>query len=72
MIEAIFKTLAAGLTLWNSKEKSKYIDKLYKTKKAWYEEYNKDNPDDAILDNLEHELCILADAFASKVRIEDA
>ena len=66
MIESIFRALGAGLNLWTHKDKNKYLDKLHKTKKAFYEEYNKSMPDDAVLDYLEFELCVLADSFAAQ------
>ena len=69
MVDALIKCLAAGLEIWNSKEKTKYIDKLVSLKKEYYEESNKPLPerDDAVLDNLEFELRLLASGFAASV-----
>ncbi len=66
MIGSLFKVLGAGLELWESKEKRKYVDKLIKLKREYYEESNKERPDSAILDNLEFELELLCNAFSSK------
>lgn len=74
MVEALFKVLEAGLSLWNSKEKTKYIDKMMALRKEWYEEYNKpiESRSDARLDNIQHELCIVAAGFSSSVKSKNA
>lgn len=73
MFEALAKALAAGLSLWESKEKRKYVDRVIELKRAHYEEYNKDpaHRSDAVLDNLEHELRIVAIGFAASVGAEN-
>tara|TARA_R100001530_G_scaffold108662_1_gene76197 strand:- start:302 stop:526 length:225 start_codon:yes stop_codon:yes gene_type:complete len=71
MWEAFAKALSSGLGLWESKEKRKYIDKLIKLRRQHYEEINKDKPDHRIIDELEFELCLLSEAFSSKVREKD-
>lgn len=67
MFESLAKALAAGLSLWESKEKNKYIDRLEKAKREYREEFNKAPADrsDAVLDNLEFELRIITDSFAA-------
>jgi hypothetical protein len=69
VIELIFQSLSTGLSIWESKEKTKYIDKMLTLKRQWYEEYNKptSNRSDARLDHIEYELRILVETFASKV-----
>ncbi len=67
----IIGLLNTGLNLWESKEKRKYTAKLIKLKKDYYEEYNKENPDDAILDNLEWKLRTLCKSFGSEARTEN-
>jgi hypothetical protein len=66
MTESIIKLLEVGLSLWLSKEKTKYQDKFLKLKREYYEEFNKDPAvrSDAVLDNVRFELRILADSFA--------
>jgi len=71
MIEALVKTLGAGLSIWQSKEKRKYVDKLIRLKREYYEEYNKEVSDDSVLDGLVFELELLGIAFASKVTESD-
>lgn len=69
MFQALLETLTAGLKLWDDKEKTKYVDKKMQIEKDYYVEYNK-GPDlrsDAVLDNLEFELRVLAAAFAAGV-----
>lgn len=67
VLEAAFTALAAGLTIWQHKDATKYADKALKLKKAWYEEYNNEFRDDAALDNLEWELCILVNSFSAEI-----
>lgn len=67
MWEAFSKALASGLSLWESKESRKYMDKLIKLRRQRREELNKDHPDHATLDDLEFELQLLGEAFYSKV-----
>jgi len=71
LINLVFEVLGAGLSLWNNKEKRKYIDKLIKLKKDYYEEYNKELCDHAILDNIEFELRTLCKSFGSEARIAE-
>jgi hypothetical protein len=61
----VFGVLEQALKLWNSKESSKYLDKMIKLKKEWYEEYNKplDDRSDVKLDNIELQLRILCQSF---------
>lgn len=69
MIELIFKILGTGLSLWETKEKTKYQDKYIALKRAYYEELNKPDEErsDAVLDNLEFELRILCNSFSTEV-----
>lgn len=64
----------AGLNLWNSKEKTKYVDRAIKLKERWREEYNKPSGarSNAVLDNLESELRELAVAFSTAAGAKDA
>ncbi len=75
----LFKALASGLSLWDSKEKTKYEDKRLELENLYWSEFNKPefegNPNEikdptkyrnsAILGNVEFELCLLAEAFHS-------
>ena len=69
MIGALFQSLAAGLSLWQSSEKRKYLDKLISLKRDYYEEFNKGPSvrSDAILDNIQFELQLISLAFSSAV-----
>lgn len=66
-MEALFKALGAGLSLWNTKEKKEYLSVYMKLKEDWYDEYKKDIMDDAVLDDLEFRMHNLVDSFASQV-----
>lgn len=74
MIPTIFALLEAGLSLWNTKEKQKYIDKYLRLKEEWFHEYNKPDHeiDDNVLSNIEWELKLLCNAFSSSVRVPDS
>jgi hypothetical protein len=69
MFEALLVVLGAGLSIWEHKEKTKYVNKLMDLKREWYEEYNK--PDSIrstiALDNIEFELRVLSLGFAAEV-----
>lgn len=74
MVTALFQTLHAGLVLWDDIEKTKYIDRLEQLKKDYYAEFNKDLSlrSDAVLDNVQFELRILAVSFAASVGTKNA
>lgn len=69
MFESLAKALAAGLSIWEHKEKNKYIDRLERIRKDYREEYNKPIGvrSDAVLDDLEFQLRLAADSFAASV-----
>jgi len=67
MIDSLFKVLGAGLSLWESKERRKYLDRYLKLQKEYYEEYNKPITDDAVIDNIRFELELLSTAFSAQV-----
>ena len=70
-MKALLQSIAWGLSLWNSKEKRKYIDKIVKIKKEYYEEYNEDRPDMAKLDTFKRELYIIWEAIQNEAGITD-
>jgi hypothetical protein len=74
MFTVLLNTLSTALELWNNEEKTKYIDEKMSIQKAWYAEYNKDPAlrNDAVLDNLEFRLRVLATAFCTSVGKQDA
>lgn len=69
MFESLLTVLGAGLSIWNNKERTKYVDQLMSLKRRYYEEFNKsaEHRSDAILDGIESELRILASAFSTSV-----
>lgn len=64
-ISALFKALEAGLSIWLSKEKTKYTDRLLKIKEDYYREKTKADPNMAVLDDLEFQLFLLSSTFAT-------
>lgn len=67
MIEVAFKSLLAGLSIWNNKLASKYKRKVEKLKRKYYEESKKERIDMATLDDIEFELRLIGDSFAAEV-----
>jgi len=67
MVNTLLSILGAGLSLWDSKEKTKYQDKYLKLRKRYFDEEKKERPDHAVLDNLEFELYELSESFAAEV-----
>lgn len=74
MIEALLKALTTGLSIWEHKEKNKYLDRVIKLKKDWYEEYEKELSlrDHAVLDHIERELCIITSEWTTYVRAQNS
>jgi uncharacterized membrane protein YheB (UPF0754 family) len=72
-VQLILGVLEQGLKLWNSKEADKYISKLIKLKKEWYEEYNKplNERSDVKLDYIELQLRILCQSFIQAPKREN-
>ncbi len=69
MIDSLFAALAAGLTLWAAKEKTKYVDQLIQLKKDYYAEINKplESRSDAVLDDITERVRILSSSFSAAV-----
>lgn len=72
MIESVFKALSAGLSIWEHKAKNKYAKKLMSLKRDYYEEFNKEMSDHAILDDIEFQLQLLCEGFNSQVGTKDS
>lgn len=73
MFESLAKALAAGLSIWEHKDKLKYSEKLASLKRAHRDEINKprNRRSNAVLDNLEFELRLLVDSFSAAVGKQD-
>lgn len=71
--KVILSILDSALSIWKSKEATKYQDERIKLEKNFYEEYNKplDKRSDAVLDTINLELRILGSAVASAIRAEN-
>ena len=66
-LKIILGILEQGLRLWNSKEATKYQDKLIKLKGKYYDELKKpeSSRSQLALDNIMLELTTIAEVFAS-------
>ena len=67
MTEALFGIVKSLLGIWEHKEKTKYLDKVIKIEKEYYEESNKPNPDMFILNDLEFRLLNIRKNIGSKI-----
>lgn len=69
MVESIFAILGAALSIWDSKEKTKYIDRLIYLKKKYRDEFNKPENirDNAVIDNVRFEIKLLCDSAAARL-----
>jgi len=72
LIDLLLNTLAAGLTLLNTKESQRYLKQLAQLKQDYYEEYNKEISDDNVLDTIDIKLRIIGEAFINQTRIKDS
>lgn len=74
MISSILGIVEAALSIWASKEKTKYIDELKELKLAYYEELNKPEGvrSDAVLDHLINRLRIITDSIAAGINSKNA
>jgi hypothetical protein len=66
MVEALFGVLLQGLKLWNTKEGTKYLDRVISLRSEWLEEYSKPRTerDNSRLDDIESALYIIARTFS--------
>lgn len=64
-LDLVLGILKEGLTLWNNKESTKYLDKVVKLEKEYYEELNKplDARSDLRIDEILLELTIISKSF---------
>lgn len=67
----ILGIVEAALSIWASKLRQKYIDKVEGIKRLYYAEMNKpvEERSDALLDNLEFELKITTASLASEIKL---
>lgn len=72
MFAAILGIVEAALSIWASKLRQKYNDKVESLKRAYYSEMNKPQQDrsDAVLDNLEFELKITTASLANDIKLK--
>lgn len=64
-LSLVLGILEQGLKLWNTVEGRKYLDRVIRLKKEYYEEFNRPDRSDLALDRILDELRIIAGTFAS-------
>ena len=74
MFTTLMQTLLVGLQLWQHKEANKYHDRAMSLKRRYRDEFNKPEGErsDAVIDDLEFELRILADSFSAAAQIANS
>lgn len=67
MAADILLILGTALSIWDHKEKNKYLDKYLALKEQYHQEFNKpdDSRSDSLLDNLEYQLRLLGREWSS-------
>jgi hypothetical protein len=68
---AILGIVQAALSIWASKLRQKYVDKVESITRAYYAEMNKPEAErsDAVLDNLQFELIITSRSLAADIKL---
>lgn len=64
---SVLTIIGSALSLWDSKEKNKYVDRLIKLKEQYYEEINRPQLDDAKLDSITRDISILCELCSAKI-----
>jgi hypothetical protein len=69
MMKVLLELVGSALSLWEHKDKNKYINEFIKLKQKYYEEYNKPPHlrSDAVLDNLEFDLRLYGYALSAAI-----
>jgi len=68
MFKSIGKILGAALSIWDSKQATKYQKLQLKLEKAYDEENDKDSPDHNILDRYERDILRLSNLVATEIK----
>lgn len=70
MFTVLLELAEAALSIWQSKEKRKYIDKIESLKKDFYAEKSKPRAEqsDAVLDNISFELRLVSRSLSADMR----
>jgi len=68
-IGIILEITRSTLSIWDSKQKRKYIDRFVKYQKELYEEESRsfDKRDQAVIDNLHFDIMLLSRAISSEI-----
>lgn len=71
MVDSLFRILGSALSIWEHKEKRKYLDKYLDLKRDYYEAINRPPEiwNDARIDSIKFELQLLVDSVSSNIGI---
>ena len=64
---SVLGLIGSALSIWESKERNKYVDEMIRLKKEYYEEINKPQLDDAKLDSITRNITILCELCSAKI-----
>lgn len=69
MIESVLAIIGAALSIWESKERTKYQDELISLKNKFYDELKKDPSvrDSAVLDDVLNRLRVLCNSLSTAI-----
>lgn len=68
MLQAVLEIAKFGLSVWDSKEKNKYLDELLQLEKEYYEEGSKHRPDMAIINGIERRMQSLSKNLSAQIK----
>lgn len=74
MLGDLIKAISAGLSIWDSKEKTKYVDQLFKAKEDYYAELSKplaERSDDELA-RIKQRVRLINEAFCAAVTAKGA
>ena len=64
MVDSFLLILKHALGIYRTKDARKYLDRVVQLEKLRYEESNRPRVNRAVIDNIDAELCIIAEATA--------
>jgi len=67
MLSTLLKITGSALSLWESKEKRRYLDEFLQLEKDYYVEINKDIVDDACVDVISFKLRLICEALSTEI-----
>jgi hypothetical protein len=68
MVSSVLKLLGSVFSIAEHKIKNKYKEEYLRLEQEYYEESQKDKPNHANMDNIEHRLFLLVNSVCSEIK----